>query len=235
MKYVRDTTGRLGQRPHFEPLELDRECERIVFEFLRSRTGEVNFPIPTDLLSVLVEQESGDLDMYADLSHLGPDVEGVTEFVPGQKPRVKISEVLSENARLENRLRTTLTHEFGHVKFHSPLWEADTGTADMFGRRPERASISCKRENIIGAAEYDWMEWQAGYVCGALLMPHTLVRKLAGSALGKDGAVDSASSTAARAIGVVMETFQVSEHAARVRLAKLKIIVDRVQVDLFAS
>src|SRR4029077_8999092 len=99
----------------------------------------------------------------------------------------KISNRLSEDSRMENRLRTTLTHEYGHVKFHSPLWEADSATADLFGKRPERMSISCKRENIVGATEYDWMEWQAGYVCGAVLMPHTRGKGNAAQGVGGGG------------------------------------------------
>jgi len=230
VKYIRDTTGRLSQRPHFEPIELDRECERIVFEFLKQRFGQLRFPIPTDALEVLIEKDAQDLDMYADLSDRGPDVEGVTEFIPDQKPRVKISKRLSEDPRLENRLRTTLTHEFGHVKFHAPLWQADTATADMFGKRPEHMPISCKRENIVGASEYDWMEWQAGYVCGAVLMPHTRVKALAKEAIGRagqQGPLGLASTEAIELIAQVVEAFKVSSDAARVRLIKLKVLAER--------
>ena len=238
MKYVRDATGRLGLRPYFEPIELDRECERIIIDFLRDKYGDARFPVPTDALSVLIERDAADLDLYADLSELGPDVEGVTEFIPGARPKVKISGRLSEDRRMENRLRTTLTHEFGHVKFHAPLWQADTGTADLFGKRPERMSISCKRDNIVGAAEQDWMEWQAGYVCGAILMPHTQVRALAGQVLGGDvrhGSVEASSSTGAELIAKVVDAFQVSGHAARVRLIKLKLITEfGASRDLFA-
>jgi hypothetical protein len=102
-------------RPHFEPIELDRECEHIICAFLKQKYGEVKFPVPTDALDVLIEQDAQDLDRYADLSAEGDDVEGVTEFIPGQKPRVKISARLSENPKLENRLRTTLTHEGAEV------------------------------------------------------------------------------------------------------------------------
>ncbi len=49
-------------------------------------------------------------------------MEGVTDFCPGEKPTVRIAHQLSEEPRRENRLRTTLTHEYGHVKFHAFLW-----------------------------------------------------------------------------------------------------------------
>ena len=35
----------------------------------------------------------------------------------------------------------------------------------------EPVANKCKRDNIVGASETDWMEWQAGYVCGAILIP----------------------------------------------------------------
>jgi len=236
VKYVRDTTGRFKRRPHFEPYELDRECEKILFEFLLQRFGEFRFPVPTDALEVLIEQHAEDLDMYADLSGLGADVEGVTEFISGSRPRVQISKRLSEDVRLENRLRTTLTHEFGHVKFHAPLWELDDGMQDLFGVRPERMSISCKRENIITASEYDWMEWQAGYVCGAMLMPRSRVKELAKQFLSKSSAASLAvtAPSAIDLIGRVMETFHVSSDAARVRLIKLRVLAEQRNSDLFA-
>jgi len=45
----------------------------------------------------------------------------------------------------------------------------------------------CYRDNILDAAQTDWMEWQAGYVCGALLMPASKVRELAGAYLESHG------------------------------------------------
>jgi hypothetical protein len=228
MKYIRDNTGRLTRRPYFEPLELDRDCEQMVCSFLKQKYGEVKFPVPTDGLEVLIEQDAQDLDRYADLSAEGDDVEGVTEFIPGQKPRVKISARLSENPRYENRLRTTLAHEWGHVKFHAPLWLADTATADLFGR-PEAVSIKCKRDSILNASEYDWMEWQAGYVCGAVLMPHTRVKAITKEhleSIGQQGPLEVNSPVGAALIDRVSKAFQVSADAARVRMIKLKILTE---------
>ncbi len=214
-------------RPHFEPIELDRECEQLVCAFLKQKYGEIRFPIPTDALDVLIEQDAQDLDKYADLSAEGDDVEGVTQFVPGQKPLVKIAARLSENPSLENRLRTTLAHEWGHVKFHAPLWLVDTASPNLFGRRPDATSIKCKRGNIVGASEYDWMEWQAGYVCGAVLMPHKRAKAIAKEYLGSiraNGPLDVKSQAAADLIKCIAKAFQVSAEAARVRMIKLRIL-----------
>lgn len=229
MKYVKDNTGRFRERPHYESVELDRECEAIISAFLKQKFGELRFPIPTDVLEVLIEKEVQDFDPYANLSLDGEDVEGVTEFIPGQKPKVKISKQLSEQSGHQNRYRTTLTHEFGHVKFHAPLWQVDMVTGDLFGK-PSGGSIKCKREYILSAPEnYDWMEWQAGYICGAILMPHTHVKRIARECLGMNGLagpIDIVSPSASDLINRITEEFQVSADAARIRLLKLKVFTE---------
>ena len=133
MRYVRDTTGRFDQRPHYEMSELDEECEYIITSFMQELHGRLILPISTDDLTKLIERDAADLDLYADLSDEGPDVEGTTYFQPGQKPTVRIASELSESSRSEHRLRTTLTHEYGHVKFHAPLWRMmEVPTLDLF-------------------------------------------------------------------------------------------------------
>ena len=123
MKMLPDQTGRFAERPHYTLEELDRDCERIISAFLRKRHGEVRFPVTTDELNVLIEQTGASLDAYADLRSYGADVEGVTAFFPDRDPEVSISELLANDPRRENRLRTTLSHEFGHVHLHRHLWE----------------------------------------------------------------------------------------------------------------
>src|SRR2546426_560360 len=113
MILVPDKTGRFSERPHYDARELDEECERIVSDFMRKKYGKVVYPIPTDGLTLLIERDAADLDLGADLSAEGSEVHGVTEFFPGTKPSVRIARELSDN-HSENRLRTTLTHEYGH-------------------------------------------------------------------------------------------------------------------------
>src|SRR6266571_2484718 len=133
MNWVKDTTGRFPERPHYEPEELDFDCQEFAHLILRNRhDGKLVFPIPTDDLTVMIERSGADLDQYADLSNEGSNVEGVTEFTPGMKPRVRISHLLTDDARLENRLRTTLTHECGHVRHHRFLWEMKAKTGKLF-------------------------------------------------------------------------------------------------------
>ena len=225
--HVPDKTGRFAERPHYKPEELDRECESIILGFLKENYGEVKLPVSTDDLTRLIERESENLDLYADLTEYGPDVEGLTEFRLGKKPCVKISASLANDDRRENRLRTTLTHEYGHVRFHAYLWEVALLNTDLFMQNPNANKQICKRDTILDAAPTDWMEWQAGYVCGALLMPVSRVRRLVGAYLethGLFGAVGYAGEHGQDLISKMQEAFQVSAEAAKVRLFKLGVL-----------
>ena len=221
---VKDNTGRFAERPHYQPKELDRECEAIITKFLRDRYGSANFPVSTDDLEVLIEQHA-DLDMYADLeSQYGPDVEGVTEFFIGKKPLVKVSKRLSENATLKNRLRTTMTHEFGHVHFHAYLWDLKFSDPALFSKFKSDNVIVCKRDGIVGSSKTDWMEWQAGYVCGAILMPASHIKNFAGQFFethGIFGAINVSHPQMQSLIDAVAVAYDVSKDAARVRLSVL--------------
>ncbi len=227
MKWVKDVTGRFPQRPHYSPRELDEECERIISDFLRRRRGTIDYPIATDDLYVLLEQETSDLDPYADLSNEGLDVEGVTDFCPGRKPQVRIARDLSEDPRRENRLRTTLTHELGHVKFHNFLWAFHQAQLDA--RIFRTASPRCKRETILSAHPTDWMEWQAGHASGAFLMPISPLKEMVVALRGESNHMDPirlGSETAQELIRRVQERFQVSSEAARVRLLRCEYVVE---------
>lgn len=226
MKLVRDKTGRFRQRPHYEPNELDFECENIITKFLRDRYGKVAFPISTDDLTVLIEQTTEDLDIYADLSSVGLDVEGVTYFAQDKKPFVKISKKLSETSN-QNRLRTTLTHEYAHVKFHNFLWdEKIKEDKAVIAKNPDEGPI-CKREAIVNLKQVDWMEWQAGYISGALLMPLSVIKKLVSDFRERKNVIkiiEKQSSEGAELIEEVVAYFQVSQEAAKVRLLQLNLI-----------
>ncbi|MBB4267626.1 ImmA/IrrE family metallo-endopeptidase [Roseospira visakhapatnamensis] len=227
VKMVPDKTARFAERPHYEPKELDRECERIVSGFLRGRRAGPLYPITTDELTILIEQDGADLDQYADLSQFGADVEGATIFHPSGVSEVWISDQLANDDRRENRLRTTLAHEFGHLRFHRYLWVDKLASRSFFDRSSRENKAICKRDTIIGATSIDWMEWQAGYISGAILMPAGATRRLVAdlcAPLGEHAAVTVASETGRQVIETVMEQFQVSKEAARVRLLKLGLL-----------
>lgn len=228
MKYIHDTTGRFHMRPYYEADELDLECERIITEFMQERCGELILPIPTDILTKLIERDAEDLDLYADLSAEGSDVQGVTDFYPGQKPHVRIAEELSQD-RYEHRLRTTLTHEYGHVWFHKALWDHHLLSLPLFPDVAHSTSPKCKREGILGAPMSDWMEWQAGYVCGALLMPRGILKRFVANFVKEQQLycpLNVASAHATRLTNMVATRFDVSQDAARMRLLKMRYLTN---------
>lgn len=214
MKLVPDTMHGLGVRPHYEPGELDREFERITSQFIKRRKGSVSYPLSTDDLTVLIEEHVEQLDIYADLSALGASVEGVTAFTPGRRPKVLVSQHLGAAEGRENRLRTTLAHEFGHVHLHSYI--IDLAVEDGLIDRVKGAKITCKRETMLSAPLRDWREWQAGYACGAILMPARALKQHVADRRSAGKSPSLISDTA--------QTFQVSEEAARVRLNILQLI-----------
>jgi hypothetical protein len=324
MKWIADTSGRFGWRPFYDQEELDNECEQIVSNFLLTKNGAFHFPISTDDLCIMIEQDASDLDLYADLSGEGPDVEGVTEFIPHKKPAVRIAQELSVETVNYHRLRTTLAHEYGHVRFHTFLWEgqeirkpaskmikklkaqqnryvqfhrklSDSNEIQRRQRSPHNYELSmthiyasmrhendrssqnysrqksildcfggisgprndemdktpyprilmkprpgegfyhhkwgscfkCSRGSMLEAPYYDWMEWQASYIGGAILMPLSALRNeirkgLAGRTEHKWVTGDS--SLARDLSSVIAEKFDVSSEAARVRLTKLGVI-----------
>ena len=228
MRYIRDTTGRFRMRPYYEAEELDQECEQIITNFMQERCGRLIIPISTDALTKLIERDAEDLDLYADLSAEGFDVQGVTNFYPGQKPRVRIAEGLSQD-RYEHRLRTTLTHEYGHVRFHKSLWDQNVLSLSLFPNLACDTSCKCKRESILGTPMNDWMEWQAGYICGALLMPRMMLKNLVTEFVERQQVycpLNVASADAAMLTNIVATRFDVSRDAARMRLLKLKYLTN---------
>ena len=239
MHWTRDRTGRFPERPYYEPEELDQDCEHLITTFLRDRHGAVAFPIATDDLTVLIEQAGAALDLYADLSAHGGIVHGFTEFAPGRKPLVRISQQLSETPRYEHRLRTTLTHEWGHVWFHRALWEARCRLGHLF-ESSRRLTYRCHRARMIGAPKADWAEWQAGYVSGALLMPVSALRVVIRRFLERErrlrGPFPVSSSAGYTLIHDVAAAFAVSADAARIRLLQCGALMaeEVVQGHLFA-
>lgn len=230
MGWLVDKSGRFPQRLYLRPAEIDRDCERLVTAFLQERHGEVRFPLSTDDLTVLVERYSSSLDQYADLSDEGDDVEGMTCFLPDQLPQVLISVQLTEHANRQNRLRTTLAHELGHAFYHRAVFDhVFAAPPHMFEAARAEPRTVCKRDSMMGTTEFDWLEWQAGYFSGAILMPAQRVRRSVGDLLrdqGIHGAAVIGTVPAAEAERHVMASFQVSGEAARVRLRKLSLLAD---------
>lgn len=221
MRWVPDHTGRFRWRPWYDADEIDGLCEGHVRRFLRIRHGLVSYPLSTDDLTLLIEQEADDLDLYADLSSVVKDggaVEGVTTFVWGRRPRVQIAQALSLDPRRQARLRTTLAHELGHVLLHNVVGDRDDDQLPFVPTDEIDPSPSpcCTPATLLGTGRADWMEWQAGYASGAVLMPRTAV-----CAIASPHATRTDGPRTGPLIDHVMGHFLVSEAAARIRLRQL--------------
>jgi hypothetical protein len=232
VRYVQDLTGRFKLRPYYEAVEIDIECERLITDFMREQCGGLVLPIPTDVLTKLMERDASDLDLYADLSDEEAFIDGVTDFFldPDCKPAVRIAKGLSEDARRETRLRTTLTHEYFHVKFHGPLYELEARSPRLFSEMDKKIPVKCHRDSIVSAAAADWMEWQAGYACGAFLMLASHMRQIVAEYVRHRRMLfrpRANSEHAAELQRQVVEEFFVSPDAARVRLLKLGYLTDQ--------
>ena len=221
MKWIKDVTGRFPERPYYDEGEIDFECERIVSEFLRKKYDKAEFPISTSDITVLIERDASDLDQYTDFSVEDGDVQGATDFFKNKKPAVSISDQLSNASQMENRLRTTLTHEYGHVKFHDFLYKRlfQARSFNSFSIKGPR----CKRSSILNASKTDWLEWQAGYASGAFLMPITRLKEITHASLREWGLfnnVSTSSDESQKLIERIANAFSVSTEAARVRLSQ---------------
>lgn len=230
VRWIKDSTGRFPERPYFSQEDLDSLSEEWIVGFLIEMHGKAEFPVSTEDLKVMIECDASDLDQYADLSEEGEEgeeVQGLTLFYPDRKPVVKIAQELSASTYREHRLRTTLTHEFAHVKLHAGLWPFDQ--LRLFPDQEELPGPRCKRPGDIGGYGGDWMEWQAGYVSGAILMPISRVAGLVQEIFTVPDALGGVPSTSIQGtdlVGVVGRQFGVSADAARVRLSQLGYLTD---------
>jgi len=227
MRWVRDGTGRFRWRPFLEASEIDVLCEHRIQRFLLDRYGDEAYPITTDDLTRLIEQDADDLDLFANLSSFGNDnvvVEGVTTFIPGRRPRVQIGRQLSEDARQEARLRTTLAHELGHVLLHDFAGEREDAPRSRQADDPDTVSTTRCTPWAIGAgSRVDWMEWQANYASGALLMPHTAVWRAVRPFVQDEGnTAPHRRACLGPMVDYMQGHFLVSEAAAYVRLRQLR-------------
>jgi len=172
---------------------------------------------------------------------LDADTLGLTEFIPGRKPKVAISRDLTGSALDEDdatpglvgRWRATVAHEACHVLLHRLLFELDDVQHGLFSMPapsagPERLFRCLKRDVGFSRQVSDWREIQANMGMGALLMPKPVFLsavKDARSLLGVgQAAIATGSAVHDRLVTVLATRFTVSRQAARIRLSSLKLV-----------
>lgn len=231
MKWVWDITHRFRMRPHYSTEELNTQCESILSAFLQKKYGRVEFPLCTADLHALLERETSRLDLAADFALENPQLEGLTEFRRGRKPVVRIAARLTASPLLEHRLRAALAHAYGHVRFHDFLFQtADASSLSLFHDLPAALPQAhrCRRDSILPLSDADWMEWQAGFVCGAFLMPLSpLILHVRHFRHARDldhAALSDHSLDGLALIREIADRFQTSWQSARVRLLQQGIL-----------
>jgi len=231
MQWVWDQTHRFRMRPDYTADELDDTFQVHVSEFLRRKYGEVAFPIPISDLRDLLEKETKTLDLRTDSHNEGGQFEVLVEFQRGNMPVVRIASKPSLEATLENRLRVAFAHAYGHILLHDFLFQSEEGLwLSLFDHPPEpRLTIHrCRHESLTPLVDDDWMEWQAGFACGALLIPIdpliALVREFRHSRDLDLAVLSDRSLDGATLIREVAERFQTSWNTAWIRLIQRKIL-----------
>lgn len=233
MKWYRGGDG--GQRFWLESGEIESMME----DELRRADLFPSLDSPVVDMEAFIERHlQAKLDQHADLDS---DVLGLTEFYPGQPPRILINRDLTGAAIDEDesppgvlgRWRATLAHEGAHVVEHRSLFELDDLQGDLFPRMDKRAEpqrlMRCFKKNVLyrdGGS--DWREVQANRGMAALLMPRSVFlsaveEELARLALSPDSLAGG--SLEARRLAARLATFfAVSKQAAEIRLQNLGVI-----------
>ncbi len=241
MKRYRDADGRL--RLWYSDAEIEKRALRCL-----EAAGQPSGPEPVvDIEFIIEEQLRARLDQYAVLP---PGVLGVTDFLAGERPLVRIDGELSRNAcdiespavSAVGRWRATLAHEAGHIILHTVLFDVppsqaallDADAADVVSPKP----VSCIERSIDGRRPSDWREVQANRCMAALLMPRPLFDRWSRIVALEEGLPVPApvdSPAARRLVSRLADRFQVSREAARIRLVTCQLLSDNLPLPLAAD
>lgn len=138
----------------------------------------------------------------------------------------KAGTVIIDNSLLadnqEHRYRFTAGHEAAHGILHPAYFDhlttKNSAAADMMPMVQCRADNACAfRSSSRKKSDAEWMEWQANCLSSAILMPRSMVIKVAKRAEQK-------SMRANAALEAVVRTFNVSYDAASYRLQELELV-----------
>src|ERR1700744_5583438 len=168
MKTYRDKSGQFSERPHFEPIEIDRICD----DELRKAGLFPRTPAAVRI-ERFVEKRFGVTPEYDDLPE---GVLGYTRFGNKGVEAIVISAALdaAKGKVAERRVRTTLAHEAGHGPLHADLFGLGGRPLNLFDRDSQTDhKILCRDiqgEEQHGRA-YDgrWWEFQANRAMGSRL------------------------------------------------------------------
>ena len=148
------------------------------------------------------------------------------EFISAKAGTVIIdNSLLAENQ--EHRYRFTAGHEAAHGILHSAYFarmaERNASATDIMPMVQCRADNTCAfRSSSRKKSDAEWMEWQANCLSSAILMPRSMVIKVAKKAARAGRSVNAG-------LEAVVSTFNVSNDAAYYRLQELGLVPPKTQ------
>lgn len=226
MTSYRDPFGRPIRWLYLKTDVLDRRCEGIMREFMNRRSGRLS-PADSDRRVDPTARRARGESRHLRRPARGDS--GADAFV--LRPP---SDCQDRGEHLSDAQRPSrANHRDPRIRplwLHAPWWREGARLALGTGQGSDGAVWNCHRDNIVNARKTDWVEWQAGWVSGAILMPASALREWASEPAAKFGtnppfALSSPATSAL--IKRVAEECDVSILAVQVRLSKLRLIAER--------
>ncbi len=197
--------------------------EMIVFFFTDRNSARFNSGIYTGRESVssntVIPRYTWLLDRYW-YSKLNPMYPVTSLSV--KKNTIIIEGTLADNPNLIHRERFTVGHEASHGLVHPEYYQRKARIASLHDycggiySKPTFPDLSGKDVNGKRLQGEAWLEWQANYLSSVLLMPRIAVKRLRNLIEPKGSRFWHL-----ELIQTMVEVFNVSEEAARVRLVSL--------------
>lgn len=200
--------------PWYSPAELDDMFEAHgAGIFAKRHKGSPLYLLTTDDLSVLIEEAGADLDPGFEFGGDETDVFGKTIFRRNET-LVRVSRQVAETPSLTNLYRMTLAHEYGHLVLHRRVYEP------CFNDLPEVEEVY---RGGATSEHPDPLEWQAGRAAAGLLIPKSVLARIAGPNFRP---LPKGSADARGVADLVAKRFQTSVQAAAIRLEHLGYIYE---------
>jgi hypothetical protein len=208
-RVLRDFSPDVLQNP--QPTDIDRfitEYMGFGFEYQYLSNNQV-------YLGITVFEDTDTLPIY-------DPVLNRAEFLSVKKNTIIIEGTLADNPSLIHRERFTEGHEASHGLIHPEYYQRKAQIASLYDTCgsiyskptfPDLSGVDVHGKRLQGEA---WLEWQANYLSSVLLMPRAAVKRLKNTVEPRGNQfwhLELAST--------MVEVFNVSEEAARVRLISL--------------
>ena len=221
--------------PHLSKSQLETYGEWVLHDF---SPHVLLRPQPTDIDRLITEYMGFNFEyqylsnnqvylgitVFDDTDHLpiyNPELNRA-EFLSVKKNTIIIEGTLADNPNLIHRERFTEGHEASHGLIHPEYYQRKAQIASLHDYSscgyskpcfPDLSGVDGSGKRLKGEA---WLEWQANYLASVLLMPRCAVRRLRNVIEPKGSPF-----WYLELIQTMVEVFNVSEEAARVRLISL--------------